>query len=96
MNGLKKAFFSSAVILFWMLAVVFVQRGQAQQVQWAKVYPLATADYISCVARDDNYLYAGGRTYRNATLGNYYRAMLIKMDLNGDTLFVKDIGYMET
>lgn len=78
-------------MMSWCLLFLFFS-GNAQQVQWAKVYPLATADYISCVTRDDNYIYAGGRTYRNATLSDYYRAMLIKMDLNGDTLFVKDIG----
>lgn len=75
------------------LTILFIGNiAHAQQVQWAKVYPMTSADYINCVAKDDNFIYAGGRTFRNATLNSYYKALLIKLDLNGDTVFVRDIG----
>jgi hypothetical protein len=79
-------------ILIWMLVFQFLIPSFGQQVQWAQVYPMSSADYINCVAKDDNFIYAGGRTFRNATLNSYYKAILIKLDLNGDTVFVRDIG----
>jgi len=75
-----------------MLVLLFIKPVLSQQVQWAKVYRMPKADYIYCVTKDDSSIYAGGRTYRNATLNNYYKAILIKLDLSGDTVFVKDIG----
>jgi hypothetical protein len=66
---------------------------EGQQVQWAKVYPLAKGDKISCVTKDEDFIYAGGYTYRNALLnGVYYKAYLMKLDLNGDTIFTMDLG----
>ncbi len=67
----------------------------AQQVQWAKVYPLAKEDKVSCITRDSSFVYAGGYTYRNAFYFNttpFYKAIIIKLDTLGDTLFIKDLG----
>lgn len=84
---------------FWMIAIllssILSSRLFAQQVKWAKVYPLEKMDKISCVVRDEFNIYAGGYTYRNAFYFNttpYYKAILIKLDLNGDTIFIKDFG----
>jgi len=69
--------------------------ANAQQVKWAKVYPLAKEDKISCITRDSNFIYAGGYTYRNAFYFNttpFYKAIIIKLDTLGDTLFIKDLG----
>ena len=92
MNKGKFQFYKKTGGLFGLLVFSIQYMVFAQQVQWAKVYPLGSADYINCVTKDGNYIYAGGRTFRNATLGNYFKAILIKMDLDGDTLFVRDIG----
>lgn len=69
----------------------------SQQIIWSKLYPLPKADYINCIVQDsDHFMYAGGDTERNwvhAGGGIYYnRAMIIKLDPNGDTVFVKDLG----
>ena len=70
---------------------------QAQQIKWTRLYPLAKDDYIYNIVKDtEGYMYAGGSTERNRIHvggGTYYnKAMLIKMDTLGDTVFVKDLG----
>lgn len=73
--------------------ILFPNICLAQQVQWVNVYPLPKQDKINCIVKDSNHLYAGGYTYRNAILNDYYKAMLIKLNINGDTVFVKDLGF---
>jgi hypothetical protein len=70
------------------LFVWIVIRAGAQQIIWAKVYPLEKIDQISCLTRDVwGDLYAGGYTRRNVIGGSLGNAIVYKLEGNGDTLF---------
>jgi hypothetical protein len=80
-----------------LLFLVAGYAGFGQQLQWAKVFPLPLTDGVNCVAQDLNgNVYAGGVTARNrvfVTNGVYRnKALLIKIDPFGDTVFVADLG----
>jgi len=66
-----------------------------QQIIWHKLYPLAKADAILCMVKDDNtgIMYAGGQSDRNPIIGpfneRYYRATLMKLFTDGDTLGIQ-------
>jgi hypothetical protein len=94
-NQFAKSIFGAGIRI-WMPAMFFFLIDlpcMAQQVQWAKVYPLAKTDNIQCVTRDENHIYAGGNTRRNAPGSSYTKAILYKLGLNGDTVYVKDLGF---
>jgi hypothetical protein len=85
----------ACLVLVW----AFFQLGLpavAQQILWARNYPLPQTDYIFCIAKDTlGNMYAGGSTYRNRILIGataYDKAMVIKIDPQGDTIFAKDLG----
>ena len=44
----------------FLLSLLIPFLSVAQQVEWAKVYPLAKGDKISCVTKDEDFIYAGG------------------------------------
>lgn len=89
-NG--KGWLLAAFSLLW-----FTSQVTGQQIQWAKLYPLPKEDNVNCITKDqDGYMYAGGTTARNrifVTNGVYRnKALFIKLDEYGDTLFIKDLG----
>ena len=74
---------------------------QAQQILWAKTYPLPLIDDIYSIAKDTNgFLYVGGNTDRNHYISysgmTYPKAIITKLFPNGDTVFVKDLGIAGT
>ena len=81
--------------LAFLVSCLSTNSARGQQIHWVKLYPLEKADQINCITRDENFLYAGGYTYRNAIYFNttpYHKAIVVKLDLNGDTIFIKDLG----
>lgn len=65
----------------------------AQQVLWAKLFPLPKYDDIKCITRDEEgNLYAGGWTRRNLVVNENGNAIIYKLDSNGDTLYTKFMG----
>ena len=79
---------------FWIL---FPLSSEAQQILWAKTYPLPLRDAVFSIAQDaSGYLYVGGSTARNPYISYsgtpYDKALITKLYPDGDTVFVKDLG----
>ncbi len=75
----------------WASLVFFLltNHSQAQQVIWAKLYPLPEGDKITCIAQDTfGDMYVGGSTRRGRYFpGGISRAMIYKLNPEGDTIF---------
>lgn len=97
MPGLANTTKASRLPLWAGLAFVFIfHLASGQQMQWAKLYTLPEEDQISCITQDSyGDIYAGGLTHQGAVFpGNRPRAMLYKLNPDGDTLFGKWVGVL--
>lgn len=71
--------------------------AMAQQIYWAKVFPLPLTNKLICIAQDkDGFLYAGGSQAKTGFPPNvnyqFDRAYIIKLTEVGDTIFIKDLN----
>jgi hypothetical protein len=97
MPGTANTTKASRLALWASLAFVFIfHLASGQQMQWAKLYTLPERDQISCITQDSyGDIYAGGLTHKGAVFpGNRPRAMLYKLNPDGDTLFGKWVGVL--
>jgi hypothetical protein len=65
-----------------------------QQIHWAKLYPLPDFDAVNCITRDalGNMYMGGSSRHRSYIPGFIPRAMMYKLDSEGDTLFSLWLG----
>ena len=91
-------------LIFQVLAYLFLfvtSSTQAQQILWAKTYPLPLTDEVFSIAKDTSgYMYIGGYTQRNSYTSysgmQFPKAIITKLYPNGDTVFMKDLGIAGT
>jgi hypothetical protein len=85
-------------LFFWagLAFIFFFHPAPGQQLIWAKLYSLPKEDQISCITQDSyGDIYAGGLSYQGAVFpGNRTRAMLYKLNPDGDTLYGKWVGVL--
>jgi hypothetical protein len=74
-----------AGLIFWFTSI----EANCQQILWAKLFALPDIDLITCATKDSSgNVYAGGKShYRSFLPGFIPRAMIYKLNSEGDTLF---------